>query len=474
MNDFCGHYGKLKIVTCINRVLKGETSKMYKKRIICLALLSVLLCVTVFCQVAYSEDTVLTVDDLPTAGESLVIESDSVLTVNEDETAAIEGALSINGADDAIINVEIINYGELTIKSSSIRCNHANFTIQNQGTLTVQTSDFVVVGNSTLNLGNTVDCSLTDTSFEVLGGYAYLQNVGSLTVHNGYFKDQFDGTFITNYGEAILSECNFVVNGAEGKIELFNNGDMQLRHGVFDVNYGGKVNLNTLTGTLTMDDCSMDVSGWSHGKKSEVNLLIGNSTWESCEFVNNGGLINCLNTGEVNVNNCTVSMSSVNASTILSSSGPMVFEKFVISGSGSVSITNWDSMTLIDADYASSNSLTLMNNGELATEDWLVKTTSNAARIVVYNGDNGSIAFNVPFIEDVSTEVLTSIGPDGQKFVDSSGGTITVTNLGSMNKQSSTDAIGLEFIVYILIIVAAVAVSIFVILKNRKKPRTSS
>jgi hypothetical protein len=114
-----------------------------------------------------------------------------------------------------------------------------------------------------------------------------------------------------------------------------------------------------------------------------------------------------------------------------------------------------------------------MNNGELNAEDWIVKTTADTARIVVYNGDNGSITFNVPFIEDVSSETLASVGPDGQEFVESSGGTITVTNNGSMNKQS-TGASGLEYIIYIIIIVVAVAVSIFVIFRNRKKQREAS
>ncbi|MGD2066672.1 MAG: hypothetical protein PVI43_05845, partial [Candidatus Bathyarchaeota archaeon] len=166
-------------------------------------------------------------------------------------------------------------------------------------------------------------------------------------------------------------------------------------------------------------------------------------------------------------------ISSVDASTILSSSGPMFFEKCAISGSGSISITNWDSMTMVDSDCTSSHSLTLMNNGELNAEDWIVKTTADTARIVVYNGDNGSITFNVPFIEDVSSETLASVGPDGQEFVESSGGTITVTNNGSMNKQS-TGASGLEYIIYIIIIVVAVAVSIFVIFRNRKKQREAS
>jgi hypothetical protein len=56
----------------------------------------------VFCQIGYSDDAVLTLHDLPGVGESLVISSDSVLTVNMDETAVIDGAvLQISGTDGA-------------------------------------------------------------------------------------------------------------------------------------------------------------------------------------------------------------------------------------------------------------------------------------------------------------------------------------------------------------------------------------
>jgi len=442
---------------------------MYRTKIVCLALFSVLL-LTVCCQIGYSDDTVLTLDDLPGLGESLVIESDSILTVNEGETAVIGGVLTLQGTDDATPELKIINNGNFVIKNTVI-CNTANLTIQNNGNLTLQDVVFTLNSHATFAINNEGTCTITDASISVYGGCVYLTNTGSLTAHNWYVKDQFDGTYITNYGNAILSESTFVANGADGKIEIFNGGDLQLHHGVFDVNYGGKVNINSLTGTLTMTECSMDISGWSQGKRSEVNILGDNATWESCAFVNNGGTINYLNTGEVSVNNCTLSMSSVNSSTILSSSGPMFFEKFLLSGSGSASITNWDSMTMIDSTYNSSHALTLMNNGELTAENWLVKTTSNTARIVVYNGNNGSITFNVPFIENVSGSVLASIGPEGQEFVESSGGTITVTNNNLINEQNSTNG-GSDYLIYILVIVAAIIVVIVVFLMMRKKKQT--
>ncbi len=440
---------------------------MYRRKILWVALFSVLL-MSVCCQVGYSEYNMLTIDDLPDVGESLVIDANSILTVNQGETATIEGNLYVNGTSGALIDVQIMNYGELTIKSPSIMCNHADFTIDNEGTLAIQNSDLVVKGNSTFELDNMVSCSLTGTSIEVIGGYASLVNTGSLTIHNGYFKDQLDGTNITNYGEAEIRGTTFVVNGAKGKIQLFNTDDLQLSHNVFDVNYGATVNMNSLTGTLTMTECSMDISGTSHGNPSAVNILGDKATWESCSLVNNNGFINYLNTGELDVNNCTLYMSSVDSSTILSSSGPMTLEKFTLSGSGSTSITNWDSMKLVDNTWNSSHSLTLMNNGNLTAENWLVKTTSDTARVTIYNGNNASLTINVPFIEDVSSSVLTSIGPEGKEFVESSGGIITVTNNGLMEKQDSAP-LGLDYLFYVLIVVAAVAVSVVIILRNRKK-----
>ncbi|MCW4034653.1 MAG: hypothetical protein NWF03_04745 [Candidatus Bathyarchaeota archaeon] len=438
---------------------------MQKNKIVCLILLAVL-SVAVCCQIGYSDEPVLTLDNFPSAGESSIINSDGILTVNAEESAVIQGTVYVNGTDDTPIQVEIVNYGELTINSTTINCNSANFTIQNRGNLTIDTCQFTVIGNSTLNIGNTVECSLFDVSFDVYGGFAYVQNVGSLTVQNGYFKDQFDGTFISNYGDASFSECTFVANGAEGKIELFNSGDVQVTHGVFDVNYGGKININTLTGTLEATDCSMDVSGTSHGSRSEINILGDNATWSSCSFVNNDAKINYLNTGAVSLKDCNIQVSSVNASTIITNNGPMVLENFVLSGSGSTIITSWDVLTLKDCSFDTSHSLTVMNNEELKAEDWLVKTSSNTAYITLHNA--GNITFNVPFIENVESSTLVAIGEEGQEFVEASGGIIKVTNNGLITKQTVTVDDSDSILLYSLIGVIAVAVIIVVFLFNRK------
>ena len=91
---------------------------MHRTKIVCLALFSVLL-VTVCCQVGYSDDTVLSLDDLPGLGESLVIESDSILTVNEGETAVIGGVLTLQGTADKTPELKIINNGLMNEQSST-------------------------------------------------------------------------------------------------------------------------------------------------------------------------------------------------------------------------------------------------------------------------------------------------------------------------------------------------------------------
>ena len=438
---------------------------MPQKNFVCLTLASLLLLVFVSCQVGFSVET-LSLDDLPGSGEVLTIESDSTLAINEGETASSEGTLTIQGTTESTPTLEITNNGNLTLKNT-VTCNTANLTIHNNGNLTLEDIAFTLNDNATLAIANNGTFTVTDANIQVYGGKVYLTNIESLTANNWYIKDQFDGTFITNDGEANLSECTFVTNGAEGKIELFNSGNMQLVHGVFDVNYGGTVNMNSGTGTLTMTLCTMDISGTSHGKKSSMNIVGGNSTWENCSFVNNAGTINYLNTGKVSAANCSVNVYGENASTILSSSGPMTFEKLQLTCDGSTSITNWGTMTLNESSFNSSHSLTFMNNGNLTAENWLVKTMYNDTRITVYNGNNGNITFNVPFIENINSTVLASVGPEGQEFVESSGGTITVTNMGSLTEQ--TDIVGnSNYLLYMVIAFVALSVSL-IIASNRHK-----
>ena len=99
-----------------------------------------------------------------------------------------------------------------------VTCDSGNLTIQNNGNLTLEDVAFTVDGNPTVTIGNGGTCTVDDCNIQVYGGYFYLSNGGSLNAHNLYIKDQFDGTFIANSGEATFSEATFVMNGAYGKI----------------------------------------------------------------------------------------------------------------------------------------------------------------------------------------------------------------------------------------------------------------
>jgi hypothetical protein len=438
---------------------------MPKKGTGCLTLLSLLLCMILLCQVNYWAEGMI-LDDLPSLGESLVIESDTTLTINVGETGLSAGVLTLQGTEGTVPEFKIVNEGDLTI-SNKVTCNSAKLTIQNNGNLALKSVIFTLNDNATLTIENGEDCTIDDVNVQVYGGYFYLSNGGSFNSHNLYIKDQYDGTLISNSGVAILSETNFIANGAYGKIEIFNSGDMQIHHGMFDVNYGGKVNINSATGNLSVTDSSIDISGASHGKKSDLSIISANATWDRCSFVNNGGNINYLNTGEASLVNCTAYNSRSEASTILSSRGTMVLKSCLVSGFGATSITNWDSMTLIDSTYNSSHALTFINNGELTAENWIVKTGASTAKSTIINSENGTIKFDVSFIEDVSSDTLTAIGSDGQEFMQTSGGTIVVTNDGAI-VQSSTLG-NLDFNLLYILAIAVALIAVIIILLMRKK-----
>jgi hypothetical protein len=443
---------------------------MRGSKVMFLVLFSLLL-VTVCCPVGYSEDTVLSINDLPSSGESLLIDSDTVLTVKENESAVIDGALQINGTETTTTDFKIINNGLLTIKNTPIGCNHSNFTIQNTGTLNLETVHFTVIGYSTLAVYNEGSCMMTAASVDVFGGYANFTNTGALTIHNGYFKDQFDGTCITNNGLATLSSTVFVANGAKGQFDISNNGDMKLRTCSFDVNYGALINLNTV-GAFSMNASSMDVSGWSHGQQSTLNINIGSgvSVWESCEQTTSGGKINFQNLGNTRLTDCRITASS-DGSVNVANHDILTFEDSSFGGTGSVDVANFDSMTLIDTVYNSSNYLALYTAGDLDAENWIVTVAIQNAEAFISN--DGNLTFFPSFIEGVSSSVINSIGPEGKEFVQSSGGTITVTNNGAFSGQSDTNDGFDSSLIYILAIAAVAIVFLVVFFVVKKKNRFS-
>ena len=92
---------------------------MRRSKFVCLTVVSLLLVVVVSCQVGYSTE-ILTLDDLPDSGETLVIDADSILTIDEGETALSLGVLTIQGSGGAKPELEIVNNGDLTIRTWSL------------------------------------------------------------------------------------------------------------------------------------------------------------------------------------------------------------------------------------------------------------------------------------------------------------------------------------------------------------------
>jgi hypothetical protein len=438
---------------------------MPRKEIICLILLSLLLCTSLYCTVGQSSGAVL--NELPGLGETLTIDSDSTLTINEGETVECAGELKIQSGVTPIPTFEIINYGNLKF-SNAIQCNAAHFNVKNYGTLTFEDASLQLNGFANVTVQNQNSLTMQDVNIQVYTGYMYIQNNGTLDAQNLYIKDQNDGTWISNYGDASFSESTFVANGASGKIEIFSSGVLEIYHGVFDGNYGGTINVNTATGSLTMTDSGIDVSGSSHGKNSEVNIIAADAMWENCHIQNNAAKINYLNTGQLGLFNCSINNEGTSASTILSNNGGMVFEDGSISGSGTISITSWRSSQLIDCTFSSSKSLTLINNDGLTVENWQVKTTDSNANINILNSENGTINFDESFIQDVSVDTLNAIGPEGQQFTEASGGTITVTNNGTITQSMLHGTQGLS-LTYILAIIVAIIFIIIVIFFVRKR-----
>jgi len=151
---------------------------------------------------------------------------------------------------------------------------------------------------------------------------------------------------------------------------------------------------------------------------------------------------------------------------------PSLYEFLIIESDSTLTVNEGETAIIegvltLQGTVDTTPELKIINNGELTAKNWLVKTSSAIANIVFYN--DGNITFNVPFIENVSSSVLTSIGPEGQEFVESSGGTITVTNNGLVTEQNSTnDGFDLSLI-FILAIVAVVIVVIVVFFMTKKK-----
>lgn len=302
---------------------------------------------------------------------------------------------------------------------------------------------------------------------QVYGGLLYLSNSGTMTGNNLYFKDQYDGTFIHNEGEAILQDISLVANGAMGAFHLTNKGNMSLIRTLWDVNYGGTIDLNSMYGDLTVTNGSIDISGESHGKQSTVNILDGNTTWEYCTCVINRGAMDYATSGIVYMKNFTIH-TLLNGSFLLSNSGMLVYSDGLMENAGYVNIHNHESFTILNSVYNTSGSINLVNRGLLSANHGLFRTTSNTGRINIQNFDK--ITFLEPFIEGVTSEEILTIGADGADFLQQSGGLVFVSNQGSITQKDTPLNTNSNLITYLLIIVIiCIAVLILISLLQKKR-----
>ena len=82
------------------------------------------------------------------------------------------------------------------------------------------------------------------------------------------------------------------------------------------------------------------------------------------------------------------------------------------------------------------------------------------------------MTFSTSFIENVERQVLESVGSEGQEFVESSGGKITVTNKGLMTQQDLTTGDSDSSMLLIVAVVAVIVVAgvVFYLMKKKKTP----
>lgn len=438
---------------------------MKRSNVICTSIISVFL-LTIFIGSQCSRATLPS--DTPGFSENGEIHSNATLMVGETESVHLSN-LSISGnLSSTPIVIRIVVAGELNI-SGSINCVNAIVSINNTGSLVTNHAVFMLTENSTLSFSNKGNWIIDDVKLNTYGGFTYLSNSGNLTAHNLYMKDQNDGTFLWNNGTATFSETTLVANGATGAFHLTNQGDMGLSHNVWDMNYGGTIDMNSQYGALTVSDSTFDVSGWSHGQQSTINILDGNTTWISLAVVNNNGQMNYQTNRKVQMQECSFTTAS-NGSIQLGINGELTMEQSLIQGSGSTNINNQGTFTISDCEYNVSGVFNLQNQGTLSVVNWMVRT-AGPGQVLLMN--TGTLTFNVSFIEGVASTELTKITEKGKQFPQLSGGLISVTNYGVIDSSTNpAQVMEMDFIIVLIVILSClVIVILFLLLWRRKKKK---
>lgn len=187
-----------------------------------------------------------------------------------------------------------------------------------------------------------------------------------------------------------LDECTFSANGQYGQINMATYGSIDISQTVWTANDGGTMNflIEADVGEMaTIHESYIRAHGWSHGEPATINFnALGNLKMSGSRFENDGAELN---------------MGSVGT---------------------------WEFNT--GGIYTSSCGRTvLLNSGELYGDGWLVTCECDAGDGSVRILNVGVIRFREPFIEGVSANELTSIGPGETKsFLQGEFCTIAISN----------------------------------------------
>ncbi|MCW4006805.1 MAG: hypothetical protein NWF04_09495 [Candidatus Bathyarchaeota archaeon] len=399
---------------------------------------------------------------------SLEITDHASFTVNAGEVVTIENYMFIHSSGTPPTpTVTITNHGSLTIKSE-VNCQSAELLIQNRGELTFQDAKFDARGWANITIVNQGTMTTQNLTAGVYAGYLYITNQGTLTVDSWYLKDQNDGTFFTNNGNADLANATFVANGAAAQHIIVNTGNLQLTRCIFDANYGGLISLDSLQGNLDVENSIMDCSAASHGKLSTINVQTSKATWVNTSLKNTAGNVSLTDTGTGStMQNCTLNNVSNHTTTgqttlthctltggnysnrgnvavdaceaidmqTLQNAGNLEFTNCNIeTSSAATRIENTQHMQIQDSQFKSENSLNVTNQGNIYCDGWMLKTQGAGVTLL---RNQGIITFVDPFIEGVLSQELTELTATPTNF-NQPQGTITVINEGKIQTAATS------------------------------------
>jgi hypothetical protein len=251
---------------------------MFKKAIVCLTLLCLLLFTSLYCQVEQTSATVM--NELPDEGNRLVVDSDSTLTIDEGETVECAGELFVQPNGVSAPKVEIINFGFLKF-SNFINCSSSNLVIKNYGTLIFQ-----------------------NTILELTGEYGKVEfsNSGNFQIQNSTFDGNYGGTFNINStsGNLVVTDSHFDVSGSShGKCSEL---DVKTNNSTWEectFNANGAIINYLNNGNLTFQNAHIQLSGWANATIENEDILTLNDVniqvYTGYMYINNNGTLNSHN-----------------------------------------------------------------------------------------------------------------------------------------------------------------------------------